>query len=87
MTKAHGFLDGNKRTTGIASTVLMELNGYQLVYPWDIKKDTNKFAEIIDNTAANLTSKDELIHWFDLHKQEKNERKKRKTKKTKKEKK
>ncbi len=68
LTKAHAFLDGNKRTAGISATVFMGLNGYQLVYPWNIKKDTNQFAEIIDQAAANHVSKDELIEWFDRHK-------------------
>lgn len=69
LTKAHAFLDGNKRTAGISAAIFMELNGYQLIYPWDLKKDINKFADMIDQTAANHVSKDELIEWFDHHKQ------------------
>lgn len=69
ITKAHAFLDGNKRTAGIAATVLMEINGYELRYPLDEKKEINDFAEMIDHAAANKVTKDQLIKWFDQHKQ------------------
>jgi death-on-curing protein len=68
LTKAHAFLDGNKRTAGIAATVFMDLNHYQLIYPIDEKNDINEFADIIDHAAANKISKDQLITWFDRHK-------------------
>lgn len=68
LTKAHAFLDGNKRTAGIAATVLMEINGLQLIYPFNEKKGTNKFADMIDDTAASKIKKDQLIEWFDRHK-------------------
>lgn len=68
ITKAHAFLDGNKRTAGIAATVFMEINGYDLVYPINVKKNINKFAEIIDDAAANKITKNQLIDWFEQHK-------------------
>ena len=58
-----------KGKAGIAATVFMELNHYQLFYPFNLKKDTNEFADIIDHAAANKISKDQLITWFDHHKQ------------------
>lgn len=68
LTKAHAFLDGNKRTAGIAATVFMEVNGLTLIYPFNEKKGTNKFANIIDDTAASKVTKEQLIIWFDHHK-------------------
>jgi death-on-curing protein len=68
LTKAHAFLDGNKRTAGIAATILMEINGFGLIYPFNEKKDINKFADIIDDTASSKVTKDQLIEWFDRHK-------------------
>lgn len=68
LTKAHAFLDGNKRTAGIAATVFMKINGFQLIYPFDEKKGTNTFADMIDDTASSRITKDQLIEWFDRHK-------------------
>lgn len=68
LTKAHAFLDGNKRTAGIAATTFMAINGYELIYPINEKKGINQFAEIIDGAASNHISKDQLITWFDQHK-------------------
>jgi death-on-curing family protein len=67
LTKAHAFFDGNKRTAGISATIFLELNGYEIVYPWNLKKDINHFADIIDQAAASHISKDDLIEWFDQH--------------------
>lgn len=68
ITKAHAFVDGNKRTAGIAADVFLKLNGYKLIYPLDSDKDINAFSEIIEKCAASLVSKDEIIEWFDTHK-------------------
>jgi death-on-curing family protein len=69
ITKAHVFLDGNKRTAAIASSVFLDLNGYKLVYPILPKKNINAFAKIITNCAASELVKDEMIVWFENHKQ------------------
>lgn len=74
LTKAHAFLDGNKRTAGIAAITFMEINGYELIYPVNPKTGLNKFAEVLERAADNTVSKDELILWFDRHKYLKNKR-------------
>lgn len=68
LTKAHGFFDGNKRTAGIAATVFMHINGYDLRYYYDVKKEENEFADLIDSVAANKISKEEMIEWFERKK-------------------
>jgi prophage maintenance system killer protein len=68
LTKAHAFFDGNKRTSAIATTVLLDLNHYALRYPLDPLKDINAFAQVIDDCAASIIPKEELINWFDQHK-------------------
>ena len=68
LTKAHAFFDGNKRTAGIAAATFMHLNGFNLAYPIDAKKNINEFATRIDDAAANRLSKEELIKWFEKHK-------------------
>ncbi len=68
LTKAHAFFDGNKRTAGIAASTLMLLNGYDLTYTIDEKKNHNAFAEIIDNCAASIKSKEDVMAWFECHK-------------------
>jgi len=69
LVKSHVFMDGNKRTGALVAAVFMEQNGWTLKYPIDEKKGTNAFAEIIDACAASNVSKQELMQWFDAHKQ------------------
>jgi death on curing protein len=40
LTKAHAFLDGNKRTASLSAIVFMNSNGWDLVYP---DNDENEF--------------------------------------------
>jgi death-on-curing family protein len=68
LIKAHVFMDGNKRTAALASTLLMDLNGYDLIYPLNIKSGITAFTDIIEKTASSHLSKDHLISWFDQHK-------------------
>src|SRR5262245_21535777 len=43
LIKAHAFMDANKRTAALASTLFMDLNGYELVYPPKIKSGVTAF--------------------------------------------
>jgi len=67
-SKAHAFFDGNKRTAGISATVFMAFNGFELKYPYDLEKNNNKYAEIIEAVSCNKITKSQLITWFDHHK-------------------
>lgn len=67
LTQAHAFFDGNKRTAGIASAVFLDLNGYELRYPIDLKKNRNAWAEVIEKTAQSAISKETLIRWYRRH--------------------
>lgn len=65
--KAHAFFDGNKRTALLASTVFLELNHLSLLYPMP-KEGWSEFAVVLDKTAANEMTMDELKEWYELHK-------------------
>lgn len=67
LVKSHAFVDGNKRTGALASTILMDINGYELSYP----EDPDAFFEIIDGCAAGSISKDRILDWYDSHKERK----------------
>lgn len=67
LIKAHAFIDANMRTAALAAVVLLELNGYDLIYPLKIANGTTAFTDIIEKIACSLMSKDELIEWFDTH--------------------
>src|SRR3990167_7376802 len=68
LIKAHAFMDANKRTAALAATLFMDLNGYELIYPLKIKSGITIFTDVIEKTAASHMSKDQLIKWFDDHK-------------------
>lgn len=68
LIKAHAFMDANKRTAALASTMFMDLNGHELVYPLKIKTSVTAFTDIIEKAASSRISKDELIEWFERHK-------------------
>ncbi len=68
LTKAHAFLDGNKRTAGIASAIFLDINGYELHYTIDIKKNHNAWAEIVEQAAQSAVSKETLMKWYETHK-------------------
>ncbi|HXW52589.1 MAG TPA: type II toxin-antitoxin system death-on-curing family toxin [Myxococcota bacterium] len=64
IVKAHAFVDGNKRTGALASTMFMDLNGFSLKYA----ENPDAFYEIINGCAAGTVSKEKLIDWYDSHK-------------------
>jgi death-on-curing protein len=68
LIKAHAFMDANKRTAAMAATLLMDLNGYELVYPLKITTGVTAFTDIVEKAASSHKSKDQLIEWFDRHK-------------------
>lgn len=68
LIKAHAFMDANKRTAALAAALFMDLNGYELIYPLNIKSGVTAFTDIIEKAAASEISKDQLIAWFDHHK-------------------
>lgn len=68
LTQAHAFIDGNKRTAGIASAILLDINGYELRYPIDLRKSHNAWVDIIEKVAQSAVSKEALMHWYERHK-------------------
>ena len=48
----------------------MELNGWELSYPFEDSNGKTALANIIESCAASKVSKVELIEWFDQHKVE-----------------
>jgi death on curing protein len=68
LIKTHAFMDANKRTAALAATLFMDLNGYELIYPLNIKSGVTAFTDVIEKAAASEISKDQLIMWFDDHK-------------------
>jgi death-on-curing protein len=68
LTKAHAFMDGNKRTALVAATTFMALNGESLSYPFDEQSGQNALADAIDACAAGTIAIDDLKRWFDTHK-------------------
>ena len=70
LVQTHAFLDGNKRTGALVAITFMELNGWELVYPETNESGLSGLGFIIEKCAAGELKRDELIDWFDLHKQE-----------------
>jgi prophage maintenance system killer protein len=68
LTKAHAFLDGNKRTATLSAVLFMNSNGWDLIYPENDKDEFTEFANIINQAAAIEITKDQLIDWFENHK-------------------
>jgi len=66
--KAHAFVDGNKRTGALAAVTFLNQHGMDVVYPIDKAKDINGFAQVIDDCAASVISKENPMDWFDYHK-------------------
>lgn len=69
LTKAHGFLNGNKRTAMLASTMLLDINHYNLVYPANTENEMTALTDVIQKIATSELSKEELMMWYDQHKQ------------------
>ena len=51
ITKAHGFVDGNKRTAAASLLMFLAVNGYYLDLPED--EDTQPLAELVEHLAAD----------------------------------
>lgn len=67
LTMAHAFFDGNKRTAVLASTIFLDLNGWQLNY----QKNPDSLYLIVENCAKGVITKEEMMRWYDLHKKKK----------------
>lgn len=67
LIKAHAFMDANKRTAALASTIFLDLNSYELIYPSKNEDGVTAFTDIIEKTASSYIHKDQLISWFDQH--------------------
>ena len=70
LVKAHAFLDGNKRTGALVAVTFMNVNRWDLSYSEEERNGKSAFANIIEKCAASGLAKEELIEWFDLHKEE-----------------
>lgn len=68
LTNAHAFLDGNKRTALLASTIFMKINGYSLTYPLDIPHNINSLGDAILLVASGEMDIDDIKNWYELHK-------------------
>lgn len=68
LTKAHAFMDGNKRTAVLVAVAFLKQNGWSLKYAINKTTDENALADIVDSCAAGKVTKDQLMEWFDLHK-------------------
>ena len=73
LVKSHAFMDGNKRTGALVAITFLSLNGWDLEYPLDEKKNLNALAEIIESCAAGHVTKEQLMDWFDDHKKMSND--------------
>lgn len=55
----HGFVDGNKRTAWLATTILIDRSGYDLILqPEDLIDD------LVVDVAAGRIGYDDLVLWF-----------------------
>jgi death-on-curing protein len=68
LTKAHAFLDGNKRTATLSAVLFMNANGWDLIYPENDEVEFTELAKIINQATASEITKDQLINWFENHK-------------------
>jgi death-on-curing protein len=68
LVKTHAFIDGNKRTGALSAVTFLNQHGIDLVYPLDIEKGINAFADVIEKCAASEIGRDDVIAWFEAHK-------------------
>jgi prophage maintenance system killer protein len=68
LVMAHAFSDGNKRTGAIDATAFLAINGFELKFPLNPKRNVNAFAEMVLACADGKITKDEVRRWFDAHK-------------------
>ncbi len=52
----------------IAATAFLAINGFELKFPLDPKRNVNAFAEKVLACADGKVTKDEMRKWFDRHK-------------------
>jgi len=76
LSKNHGFVDGNKRTTLLTLSLLLDRSGYELVGPdkeWVGKDISEQGSELSTNVeiepvildvVENRISYDDLVKWF-----------------------
>lgn len=68
LSKAHAFMDGNKRTATLSAIMFMNLNEYELNYPNNSEDEYSDLAKIVNQATAGEISKDQLLEWFERHK-------------------
>ena len=68
LVKSHAFTDGNKRTGALVAITFLNQHGMDLQYPLDEEQNINGLAQIIENCAASIVTKEQLVAWFELHK-------------------
>lgn len=61
LTKAHAFIDGNKRVGATATAIFLEMNGAQLLATDD------ELHDLILAIAASRMTRDEADAWFVTH--------------------
>jgi death on curing protein len=59
----HGFLDGNKRTTLILLSLLLEKSGYQFTMSGG--RANKELEQVILSVVRRETTFDKLVQWFD----------------------
>ncbi len=68
LVKSHAFTDGNKRTGALVAITFLNQHGLDLDYLIDEEKNINGLAEVIESCAAGNISRDQLMNWFESHK-------------------
>ncbi|UPH72353.1 type II toxin-antitoxin system death-on-curing family toxin [Abyssibius alkaniclasticus] len=59
LATSHGFVDGNKRTAWISTTVLIERSGYELELLEDDRID-----DVVVDVVEGSMNEQELVNWF-----------------------
>jgi len=68
LTKAHAFLDGNKRTAALSAILFMNSNELDLLYPENSEDEFSELAMVVNKVTASEITKDDLVEWFERHK-------------------
>ncbi len=67
LTKAHAFLDGNKRTASLSAILFMNSNELDLLYPENTEDQYSELAMVVNRATASEMSKNDLAEWFERH--------------------
>ena len=59
MVNNHPFVDANKRTAWLMTTLLIARSGYDLNL-----EPTDRIDDLVVDVAQNVTSFDDLVEWF-----------------------